>query len=230
MEKTVLIVGASGGIGAAILKEFYADYKVFATSTKQENLDALKLEFPNIEGVVFDHTKREESQLIKNLGAKLDCVVVASGMTSDMLSIRLSDELWDKTLEVNLSSSFRLLKSAYMNMNRGGSIVVLSSVVARMGNIGQVAYSASKGGLEAMVRTLAREFASKQISVNAVAPGFTKTKMTQMFDEEMIIKNIPLARMALPDEIAFSVKFLAHERARYITGHTLEINGGLWMM
>ncbi len=230
--KKALIVGASGGIGKAILKDFYQDYDVVATSTKQEKLDALKDEFPNIKTVVFDHTKREEADVIKAAVAavgKIDCIVIASGITSDSLSIRLSDDLWDKTIEVNLSSSFRLIKNAYMQMNRAGTIIVLSSVVGKMGNIGQVAYSASKGGLEAMVRTLAREFASKGITVNAVAPGFTQTKMTQMFDQVQLSKLIPLGRMALPEEVAFAVKFLANEKASYITGHTLDINGGLWM-
>mgnify|MGYP003689022923 CR=1 FL=1 len=232
--KTALIIGASGGIGKAILRDFYDEYDIVATSTKQESLDALKCEFPNIKTIMFDHTKREEEQIIKGAiaalsGAKLDCVVVASGITSDSLSIRLSDQLWDKTIEVNLSSSFRLLKHVYMQMNKGGAIILLSSVVAKMGNVGQVAYSASKGGLEAMVRTLAREFASKGITVNAVAPGFTQTKMTAMFDYEQLVKSVPLGRIGQPEEIAFAVKFLAHEKARYITGHTLDVNGGLWM-
>jgi len=232
--KRVLIVGASGGIGKVILQEFYGDdYDIVATSTKQENLNALKEEFPNIKTVVFDHTKREEADVIKQTVAlfsdKIDCIVVASGMTSDGLSIRLSDELWDKTIEVNLSSSFRLLKHAYMQLNRNAAVILLSSVVARMGNVGQVAYSASKGGLEAMVRTLAREFASKGVTVNAVAPGFTQTKMTEMFDYEELKKSIPLGRIGQPEEVAFAVKFLAHEKARYITGHTLEVNGGIWM-
>ena len=231
MKKVALIVGASGGIGHAILKEFYNDdnYEVFATSTKQEKLDELKAEFSNINGLVFDHTARNEKELIKQIGKKIDCVVIASGMTSDSLSIRLSDELWDKTLEVNLSSSFRLIKNAYLSLNKDASIILVSSVVARMGNIGQVAYSASKGGLESMVKTLAREFASKGITVNAVAPGFIETKMTKMFDYEELKKNVPLNRIGQADEVAFAVKFLAHEKSKYITGHTLEINGGIWM-
>lgn len=229
MSKTALIVGASGGIGHAILQELYDEYDIFATSTKQENLDELKKEFANITPILFDHTKREEGAIIKNLGKKLDAVVIASGITSDSLSIRLSDELWDKTIEINLSSSFRLLKHAYLHMNQQSAIVLVSSVVARMGNVGQVAYSASKGGLEAMVRTLAREFASKNITINAVAPGFIETKMTKMFDYEALKKNIPLNRIGQSTEVAFAVKFLLHEKSRYITGHTLEVNGGLYM-
>lgn len=230
MEKKVaLIVGATGGIGCAIVKEFLDDYDVVATSTSAEKLDALKKEFPEIITHVFDHTKREEKDLIKAVGKKIDCLVIASGMTSDSLSIRLSDELWDKTIEVNLSSSFRLIKHAYMSMNRNASIVLISSAVARMGNVGQVAYSASKGGVEAMVRTLAREFASKGITVNAVAPGFIETKMTKMFDYEELKKMIPLNRIGTAEEVAYSVKFLANDKSKYITGHTLEINGGVWM-
>lgn len=225
--KNVLIVGASGGIGSAILDSFYGEYNVFATSTRQESIELLAGQYPQMNGFVFDHTARKENELIKSLGVNLDCLVIASGITSDALSIRLSDELWDKTLEVNLSSSFRIIKHAYLKMNAGASIILLSSVVARMGNVGQVAYAASKGGVESMVKTLSREFASKAITVNAVAPGFIATKMTAMFDEQQIVKSIPLKRMGQPREVAIAVKFLA--TAGYITGHTLEINGGLWM-
>lgn len=224
--KKALIVGASGGIGSAILAEMYKDYEIIATSTRAEALDDLVKQFPHIKPVLFDHTSRTEDKMIKAIEGNLDCIVIASGMTSDCLAMRLSDDLWDKTLEVNLSSSFRLLKHAYLKLNREGAVVVISSVVARMGNVGQVAYSASKGGLEAMVRTLSLEFAGKGITVNAVAPGFIATKMTEMFDYEELAKSIPLKRVGKAEEIADAVRFLAG--AKYITGHVLEVNGGLW--
>lgn len=227
--KKALIIGANGGIGHAALNELYPEYEIFATAIDEPGVESIKQNFPEINALVFDHMKREEKEFMKKLDSNIDCLIIASGITSDGLSIRLDDQLWDKTIEINLSSVFRLIKHAYMRMNRGGTIILLSSVIASMGNIGQVAYAASKGGLEAMVRTLAREYASKGITINAIAPGFVDTKMTQSLDLEEMKKNIPLGRICAPSEIAFAIKFLADERSRYITGHILNINGGLWM-
>lgn len=240
--KNALLIGAAGGIGSAILEEMYAkgEYNIIATSTREEALAQLKQDFEKIGTVAFDHTSRCEKELIAqvseqfssmtNGNGNIDVIVIASGMTSDSFCMRLSDELWDKTIEVNLSSSFRVIKHAYRKMNAGGAIILISSVVARMGNIGQVAYAASKGGVESMVKTLAREFAAKEITVNAIAPGFIATKMTQAFDEQELAKSIPLNRFGKAEEIAYATEFLASQKARYITGHTLEINGGMWMV
>lgn len=227
-KKTLLLIGATGGIGQAVLKEVVNEWNVIATSTQLEKLEAIT-KSTNVHKIAFDHTSGQETEFLQTISqfGKLDSIVITSGITSDGLAIRLTDELWDKTLQVNLSSIFKILKRAYRIMNPDSSIVVTSSVIARMGNIGQVAYSASKGGLEAMVRTLAKEFASK-CTVNAVAPGFIETGMTENLPKEEIIKNIPLGRIGKPEEVASVIKFLIGPGARYITGHTLEVNGGMW--
>ena len=227
--KNALLIGATGTIGKAILKEIYDQYNIFATSTSHEKLAKLQQEFPNIKPLRYDQTEKKEKELMLQV-ENLDALIVASGITSDKLCARLSDELWEKTIEINLSSIFRVIKHAYMKLNKEASIVLISSVIARMGNAGQVAYAASKGGLESMAKTLAREFAQKQITVNCIAPGFIETEMIKSLDKEQIIKNIPLARIGSAQEVAFATSFLIHKKAKYITGHTLEINGGLWMI
>ncbi len=231
-KRKVLLIGATGGIGNATLEKLYEEgvYEIFATSTRKEALDEIAAEFPEIHPILFDHTARTEKELIEQVGAGIDSVVIASGITSDALCMRLSDDLWDKTIEVNLSSTFRILKHAFRKMNTGSSIVLVSSVVARMGNAGQVAYAASKGGLEAMAKTLAREWAVKDITVNSIAPGFVATKMTQDFDHEALAKHIPSGRFGKPEEMAAAISYLIGPNARYMTGHTLELNGGMWMV
>ena len=225
--KKILLVGASGAIGSAILKELYSEYIIYATSTSQEKLTNLISQFPKIIPIIYDQTQKKEKELIQQI-ENIDGIIVASGITCDKLCARLSDADWEKTLEINLSSIFRIIKNAYIKLNKESSIVLISSVVARMGNIGQVAYAASKGGLEA--KTLAKEFASKQITINSIAPGFIESEMISKLNKEEIIKNIPLKRIGLPEEVAFAASFLMSNRAKYITGHTLEINGGLWMI
>lgn len=232
--KKILLVGASGGIGRAIATELFSKYRLFITTTKEDSLDSLFNDLPGISGAIFDHTSRLEKDLIEEAHEKLDGldgIVIASGITSDSLCMRLSDEMWDKTLEVNLSSAFRLIKHAnrYLFRSEQGRVIVISSVIARMGNAGQVAYAASKAGLEGMVRSLAREFAGRKITVNAIAPGFIETKMTADLNHDALLETIPLKRIGQPSEIAYGVDFLLSERAGYITGHTLEINGGMWM-
>jgi len=225
--KKALLIGATGAIGKAILQEIYKEYEVCVTSTSSKKLDLLSKEFPNIMPIVFDHTAKNEKELAQKI-ENIDALIIASGITSDSLALRLNDELWEKTLEINLNSVFRIIKNTYKKINKEGSIVLVSSVVARMGNIGQVAYAASKGGLEAMVKTLALEFAFKKITINCVAPGFIESNMTKNLDQEKIIKTIPLARMGTTQEVAQAIKFLLN--AKYITGTTLAINGGLQMI
>jgi len=159
--KKVLIIGASGGIGSEILKEFIQEGNIItATSTRDEKIAEMQKEFPNVNFLKLNHMEKNEDKVINEACDKmggLDCVIVASGVTSDGLCMRLSDEAWEKTIEINLSSSFRIARAAFKKMMKsGGSMIFTSSVIARMGNAGQVAYAASKAGLEGMVRTLAR--------------------------------------------------------------------------
>jgi len=159
--KKVLIIGASGGIGSEILKEFIQEGNIItATSTRDEKIAEMQKEFPNVNFLKLNHMEKNEDKVINEACDKmggLDCVIVASGVTSDGLCMRLSDEACEKTIEINLSSSFRIARAAFKKMMKsGGSMIFTSSVIARMGNAGQVAYAASKAGLEGMVRTLAR--------------------------------------------------------------------------
>ena len=227
-KKNVLLVGASGGIGKAILENLYKNYNIIAVGRSESVLNQLKSDFPEIDIKIFDHLSNKEEEFMQSINCKLDAVVIASGITSDGLAIRLSDDLWDKTLAVNLTSVFKLVKHSYRKLNQDSSIVVLSSVVARFGNIGQVAYAASKGGLEAMVRTLGKEFA-KKATVNAIAPGFIETEMTKNLDLQNMLSAIPAGRIGKASEVAACVEFLLSDGARYITGHTLEVNGGMYM-
>lgn len=234
MKQTALLIGATGGIGAAIAKKISQTHDLFITSTREDALLQMKKDL-KVEGTVFDLVSKKEAELIAQVlekKQKIDCLIIASGITSDALCMRLSEEAWDKTIEINLSSAFRIIKQASKNMIKqpAAKIILISSVVARMGNVGQVAYAASKAGLEGMVRALAREFASRNVTVNAIAPGFIETKMTENLDAEEIKKRIPLQRLGKPEDVAQGVAFLASPGAEYITGHTLEINGGLWMI
>ncbi len=231
--KSVVLIGATGGIGYAVLKRLSKSCNIFATSTSMEKIESIKKNFDsNVHFEVFDQCAKSEKELLKKANevlGKIDSLVVVSGITSDGLCMRLSDEMWDMTIEINLSSSFRLARESFRYISKnGGSMIFTSSVIARLGNAGQVAYAASKGGLEAMVRTLAREFASRNIRVNSIAPGFIETKMTENLDQSKLLSAVPLGKMGTVEDVAAAFDFLINEGS-YITGHTLEVNGGLWM-
>ena len=239
--KKALVTGASGGIGAAIATKLHQNGAMVTLSgTRVEPLIKLKEELGDNSFVSrCDLSDGDEvGNLIQTVSSQmngLDILVNNAGLTMDNLLMRMSDEQWQKVINVNLSATFKLCKDSLRGMmkSRWGRIINISSVVALTGNPGQGNYSASKAGIIALSKSLASEVASRGITVNCVAPGFIKTSMTEMLTEDQhnqILNKIPVNRMGNVEEIASGVAFLASPEASYITGTTLNINGGMAMI
>ena len=238
--KNIIVTGASGGIGNSIVKKLSDNgANILASGTKLEKLDQLKKDFEKIKVLKFDISQSEKiEEFIENateeLGGKLDCIVNNAGITQDNLAIRMSLEEWQKVISINLTSTFLMSKFSIKKMlkNKSGKIVNITSVVAHTGNLGQSNYTASKAGVIAMSKSLAIEYAKKNININCISPGFIKTAMTDKLDEkfkEIIVSKIPSGRLGEPDDIANAVLFLASEQSDYINGETLHVNGGMYM-
>ena len=237
--KKILITGATGGIGNALVKKFLSlDGTVLATGTNTEKLDSLKKEFPNINVLKFDisdHSKIEE--FIENVSSQLvglDVLVNNAGITMDNLSLRMKNEEWKKVIDVNLSSTFYLCKYAIKKMlkNKYGRIVNITSIVGHTGNLGQANYSASKAGMVAMSKSLAIEYAKKNITINCVSPGFIQSKMTDKIVESIkavLTSRIPMSKLGTGEDVSNTVAFLSSDAASYITGETIHVNGGMYM-
>ena len=236
-----MIVGGSGGIGSAIAKVFHsAEATVLVVGTKESRLAELCEELRDIRvyKIVFDLEKSDKiqelvEQAIKILG-EIDILVCSAGVTRDGLAIKMKEEDFDFVIDINLKASFVLNKCVLRHMLKraSGRIINISSVVGHLGNAGQANYCASKAGLEGMSRALAREVSSRGITINCISPGFIETPMTEKLTDEQktqILKNIPLGRMGAPLDIAYAATYLASEEAKYITGSTLHVNGGLFM-
>ena len=239
-ENNVIVTGATGGIGNSIIKKLYeAGANILATGTKDEKLQELKKKFQNIQTLKFDISQTDNLEnfiedATKKLGGKLDCMINNAGITQDNLAIRMSIEEWKKVIDINLTSTFLISKFAIKKMlkNKKGKIINITSVVGHTGNLGQANYTASKAGIVAMSKSLAIEYAKKNINVNCISPGFIKTAMTDKIDEkfkEVIISKIPSARLGEPEDIANAVIFLASSHSDYINGETLHVNGGMYM-
>ena len=239
-NKNIIITGASGGIGNSIVKKLSdSGANILATGTKIEKLEQLKSDFKNIKILRFDISQSEQiSDFIENatieLGGSLDCIVNNAGITMDNLAIRMSIDEWKKVIDINLTSTFLMSKFAIKKMlkNKSGKIVNITSVVGHTGNLGQANYTASKAGIVAMSKSLAIEYAKKNININCISPGFIKTAMTDKIDEkfkETIISKIPSARLGEPDDIANAVGFLCSDQSSYINGESLHVNGGMYM-
>ena len=239
-NKNIIVTGASGGIGNSIIKILYEhEANLLATGTKIEKLEELKSKFKNLKILKFDISNSEKIEefienATKELGGNLDCLVNNAGVTQDNLAIRMSLDEWKKVIDLNLTSTFLLSKFAIKKMlkNKSGKIVNITSVVGHAGNLGQSNYTASKAGIIAMSKSLAIEYAKKNINVNCISPGFIKTSMTDKIDEkfkEIIISKIPSARLGEPEDIANAVLFLASNQSSYINGETLHVNGGMYM-
>ena len=243
--KTALVTGASGGIGSSIAYALARQGARLALSgSNGDKLRAFREQL--IEEVGGDHveitcdlsnpTQVEEliPATIDTLG-RMDILVNNAGITRDNLAMRMKDEEWDQVIRINLEASFRLMRAAARPMMkaRGGRIVSITSVVGHTGNPGQMNYVAAKAGLTGMTKSLAQELASRNITVNCVAPGFIRTAMTDALDDKQkdaINSRIPMARMGEGEEVAAAVAYLASDEAAYVTGQTLHVNGGMAMM
>ena len=238
-NKKIIITGASGGIGHSLVKKFSEfDSTVLATGTNIEKLNNLKKEFPKIKIKQFQldqHDKIEEflDNCFTDLSG-MDVIINNAGIALDNISLRLTEENWKKVIDINLTSTFMMSKFAIKKLlkNKKGKVINITSVVGHTGNLGQSNYTASKAGIIAMSKSLAIEYAKKNINVNCISPGFIKTAMTEKIDEkfkEIIISKIPSARLGRPEDIANAVLFLASDQSNYINGETIHVNGGMYM-
>jgi 3-oxoacyl-[acyl-carrier protein] reductase len=240
--KTALVTGASGGIGGEIAKALHKQgATVVLSGTRAEALESLKNELGSRAFVATCNLGDKDSveALVKNAeaaaGAPIDILVNNAGITRDNLFMRMKDEEWDQVIAVNLTAAFRLSRAVLRGMmkKRWGRIISITSVVGETGNPGQGNYAAAKAGLVGMSKSLAAEVASRNITVNCVAPGFIATPMTDALTDaqkEAVFGKIPAGRMGTPAEIAAAVAYLASEEAGYVTGETLQINGGMAMI
>lgn len=239
--KTALVTGASGGIGAAIARALHRQGATVAISgTRREALDSLASELKERVHVVPANLSERASvdglvPAAESAMGSLDILVNNAGITRDNLFLRMKDEEWDQVLAVNLTAGFVLARAALRGMmkRRNGRIIGITSIVGVTGNAGQGNYAASKAGMIGMSKSLAAEVASRNVTVNCIAPGFIETAMTDVLNEkqrESILASVPAGRLGTGDEIAAAVVFLASAEAAYVTGQTLHVNGGMAMI
>ena len=238
-DKNILITGASGAIGNDLVKKFVSlGGNVFGSGTKTEKLDELKKKYPTIKVKKFDmaeHSRIEEfiENVVLELGG-LDILINNAGINKDNLSLRMKDEEWKKVLDINLTSTFLLSKYAIKKMlkNKFGRVVNITSVVAHTGNLGQSNYSASKAGIIGMSKSLAIEYAKKNITINCVSPGFIVSDMTINIAEKVklfLTSRIPMGKLGTGDDVSNCAAFLSSDQASYVTGETIHVNGGMYM-
>ena len=239
-DKNFIVTGASGGIGNSIAEKLHEQgAKVLATGTRIEKLEELAKKFNGIKTLKFDisqHEKIEEfiNEATEKLGGSLDGIINNAGITKDNLTIRMSLEEWTKVIDINLTSTFLMCKYSIKKMlkNKSGKIVNITSVVGHTGNVGQANYTASKAGIVAMSKSLAIEYAKKNININCISPGFISTAMTDQIDEkykEAIVAKIPSNKLGKPEDIANAVTFLSSDQSDYINGETIHVNGGMYL-
>ena len=239
-NKNIIVTGATGGIGNSIIKKLNeCDANILASGTKIEKLEELKKNFSNVKTLAFNISQSDKIETFienasKELEGNIDCIINNAGITNDNLAIRMNLDEWKRVIDINLTSTFLMCKFAIKKMlkNKKGKIINITSVVGHTGNLGQSNYTASKAGIIAMSKSLAIEYAKKNININCISPGFIKTVMTDKIDEKYkhsIISRIPSARLGEPDDVANAVLFLASNQSDYINGETLHVNGGMYM-
>ena len=239
-NKNIIVTGATGGIGNSIIKKLdELGANILATGTKIEKLEELKKKFKNVKIIKFDISQINQIEnfiedAINELGDVPNCLVNNAGITQDNLAIRMRLDEWKKVIDVNLTSTFLMCKFAIKKMlkTKKGKVINITSVVGHTGNLGQVNYTASKAGIIAMSKSLAIEYAKKNININCISPGFIKTAMTDKMEEkfkDIIVSKIPSARLGEPEDIANAVLFLASSQSDYVNGETLHVNGGMYM-
>ena len=240
-DKIILITGANRGIGHNILKKISNNgYTVIGTSRSESGLENISNTLENIngEGMIMDVTNQESiDQAVSNIKEKYGVIyglVNNAGITQDNLLMRMTDKEWSSVIDTNLTSLYRVTKSVVKDMMKAriGRIINIGSIVGLMGNAGQSNYSATKAGLLGFTKSLARELSSRNINVNSVSPGFIETDMTKALSSDQIdalTKNIPLGRIASPEEVSNVINFLLSDESSYITGENINVNGGLYM-
>ena len=238
-NKKVIITGATGGIGNSLVKKFCeSGSNVLATGTRDEKLSDLKKKFNEVHAVKFDLSNHKNiEKFIEDASTTLgglDILVNNAGINLDNISIRLTEENWKKVIDINLTSTFLMCKFAIKKMlkNKNGKIINITSIVGHTGNLGQANYSASKAGIVAFSKSLAIEYAKKNININCVSPGFIKTEMTDKINEEfknLLISKIPSGDLGTGEDVSNCVAFLASDMAKYINGETIHVNGGMYM-
>ena len=234
---TALVTGASRGIGKAIAEKLKADnYKVLGTATTDSGVDTLNTN--GFEGYLLDLNSKDSIDSFWNQlesdNKTISVLVNNAGITRDNIILRMSDEEWSDIMNVHLYGTFQLSKRALKMMlkNKWGRIINISSASASIGNRGQSNYAAAKAGVEAFTKSLAKEVGKRDITINAVAPGFISTDMTENnkgVNADYLVKEIPLGRFGKPEEVASLISFMCSDEASYITGQTIHINGGLYM-
>ena len=238
-DKKILITGATGGIGNALVKKFVSlNGSVLGTGTKTEKLDLIKKNNPSIKVKKFDisnHSRIEEfiEDVALEMGG-LDVLINNAGINVDNLSLRMKDEEWKKVIDINLTSTFLLSKYAIKKMlkNKYGRVVNITSIVGHTGNLGQSNYSASKAGIIGMSKSLAIEYAKKNITINCVSPGFIVSDMTMNIAEKVklyLTSRIPMGKLGTGEDVSNCVAFLSSDLASYVTGETIHVNGGMYM-
>ena len=239
-NKKAVITGATGGIGFSIIENFYNQgAKIIGIGTNDKKLEILKKNFDGIKLQKFDISKHNEIEkfvdiVCEQLEGCPDILINNAGITKDNLSLRMTHAEWEQVININLTSTFLLCKFFLKKMikNKSGKIVNITSVVGHTGNVGQANYAASKSGIIGMSKSLALEYAKKNININCISPGFIKTNMTDKIDpkfKELILSKIPSNKLGEPSDVANVVAFLSSEMSNYINGETIHVNGGMYL-